>query len=173
MRRDEPPSTLERIARAYESSDLSMVSHERSNLRDVDVLTATGLVARRTSLSASVMSVHTGGNVTALKRARESVIGLVRKLNIKRRWQLEEHSIVRVAELALVHHVSPACRHCHGRGYYVIPGTPALSERQCSHCKGSGVHPLPKRHKDQVSDVLSVLAHVDALTEHWVRKMLR
>jgi len=167
------PSTLERITRAHESSDLSMDSWELNNLKDIDVLTATGMVARRTSLSASIMGLQSGGSVTALKRARESVVGLVRKLNIKRRWQLDEPAIVRVAELALVHHVSPACRHCHGRGYYVIHGTPTLSGRNCSHCKGSGVHPLPKRHKDQVGDVLSVLAHVDALTEHWVRKMLR
>lgn len=173
MRGDAPRSTLERVTLAYESKDLGMVSSELNLIKDADVLVATGIAASREGLSASIMSVHTGGNVTSLKRSRESVLGLTRKLNAKRHWKLDDATVTRVAELSLVHHVSPACRHCHGRGYHTIPGAPALSSRQCSHCRGTQLHPIPKRHRDNVLQVLAILARAESMMEYRVRKLLR
>lgn len=167
------PTTLERIALAYESTDLGMVSSELNRIKDADVLVATGIAASREGLSASIMSVHTGGNAASLRRARESVLDLARRLSVRRRWQLEDATVARVADLALVHHISPACRHCHGRGYHTIPGAPTLSDRQCSHCRGTGMHPIPKRHREYVMQILAILARSDSLAEHHVRKLLR
>ena len=167
------PSTLERIALAYDSTDLGMVSSDLCRIKDADVLVATGIAAQRTGLSASMLYLHSSRNVTAIKRAKEAIVDLARKLNAKRGWDLDEVSIVRVAETALVHHVSPACRHCGGLGYHVIALSPSLSDRKCSHCKGSGLHPISRRYRDQVKDVLCILARVDSLTEHHVRKLLR
>lgn len=166
-------TTLERIARAYSSSDLGMESYERHRIKDVDVLTATGIAAKRNSLSAAIMAAQAGGGVTALKHARESILGLVRKLSIRRNWRVSESDLVRIAELSLVHHISPACRHCSGLGYHVTPGADSLSSRKCSHCKGTGRHPIQKRHRAHVEVVLGSLANIDSLAEYHVRKLLR
>ena len=166
-------TTLERVTLAYESKDLGMVSSELHRIKDADVLVATGIAASREGLSASIMSIHTGGNATSLNRSRESVLNLARKLNVKRHWKLDDATVTRVAELSLVHHISPACRHCHGRGYHTIPGAPALSSRQCSHCKGSRMHPIPKRHRDYILHVLAILARAESMMEYKIWKLLR
>lgn len=164
---------LDRVAKAYDSSDLSMESYQLGRIKDVDVLIATGIAARRSSISAAIMAANAGGSVAAIKKARESIIGLVRKLSERRNWGATDEDLVKVAELALVHHVSPACRHCHGRGYHVDPGSAKLSSRKCSHCKGTGRHPIQKRHRERVEVVLSTLANIDSMAEYYVRKLLR
>lgn len=166
-------TTTERVARAYDSTDLSSESYQLNRIKDVDVLTATGIAASREQLASAIMGVYSAGTATSLRRARESVLVITQKLCARRGWGLDDEAITKVAMLSLVHHVAPACRHCHGRGYHTIPGAPALSNRQCSHCKGTGKHQIPKRQREYVLQVLSILERSESLTEHHIRKLLR
>lgn len=48
-----------------------------------------------------------------------------------------------VASAVLLWWLDKVCHQCNGLGYEAIPGSPALSSRQCGHCHGSGQTKLP------------------------------
>lgn len=48
----------------------------------------------------------------------------------------------------LAWHRSGTCRACNGHGYDLIPGTPALSERECEPCRGTGKIPFDAQFDD-------------------------
>lgn len=57
------------------------------------------------------------------------------------KWQIAEAN--HVAKVMIWHWLNQTCKSCQGRGKQLIPGTPALSERDCPACHGSGKAKAP------------------------------
>lgn len=162
---------VERMTRAFQSSDLSMDSDVR---RDVDHLIALGVVDQHTGgAGGSVMRMHLAGSPADLRAARDSAIGVAKRLRARRGWELTGAEVKHVAELALAYYVFPACPHCAGRKFELVPGTPVLSAKECRECGGTGKRPLPRRFGKEIRDVLASLDHIEAITEHAVARRLR
>lgn len=167
----EKRSTLERLGAAMGSSNLRVDANNRS---DVDMIIALGLsVAKLPAAASPLVHLQLAGSMTEIRRGREAVLSMVKRLNATRSWKLTGNAMRQVADLALAHHIAPACPHCHGRGYEVQQGTPALSERACSHCHGTGRRQVAKRHRDEIHIVIGMLERIDELTERAVKRALR
>lgn len=104
--------------------------------------------------------------------AKEAMTALVQRLNVKRRWRLNERNEERVAESALLMHLHPSCPHCHGRRYELLPGTSTVGNRICRPCGGTGQRPYPKRFQEEVAATMNVLGLVQGLAERAVAKEL-
>lgn len=164
-------SEHERLHRAFESQDLSLRPGKRG---DADHLIALGLAAKAAGgPAAALIRVHLASSIGELRAALRSTLAIAKRLSQTRGWGLRGTSLMRVAEIALAHHIYPACFHCHGRGYDVVPGAPALSDRQCKHCGGSGHRPVQKKWRSEISELISVLERIDSVTEAAVARRLR
>lgn len=122
-----PPSIQERYITANRASD---------------VVTAAGWVAQRHEMALMLWSVMYEGKTSQKHRLAE-LLGdhLNRAKNRNRRLKGDAWKI---AKEMLVWHIEGVCEPCEGRGYEVIKGTPALSDRLCSHCHGTGKRPHPR-----------------------------
>lgn len=167
----ERPSALERLSTAMSSSDLSVDANHRG---DVDYVTALGIASLRHSTAAApLMRVHLANSPAALKNAYQSVLALVKRMNLKKNWRLAGHSMHAVALHALSHHVDPTCPHCRGRKFELMDGSPTLSTKVCRHCHGTGRRPVQKKHRDQINAVIAALETIDAVTERAVARLVR
>lgn len=165
------PSTLERLSTALSSSDLSVDADHRG---DVDFIVALGMAASRNgSVAAPLTRLHLAGSATELKSTLRSVTGLVRRMNAKRNWRLNGQAVHTVALQALAHHIVPVCQVCQGRQFELQKGAPVLSTRICKACHGTGRRPIQKKHRDQVTQVISALEMIDNLTERAVARLIR
>lgn len=165
------PSPLERLSVAMSASDLTVDPDTR---RDVDYVIALGIAESRNSAAAGPLArLYLTSSRSALRRAFESVYGLVKKLNLKRGWRLTEDEQRVVSKQSLLHHVSPACSPCEGRGYEVQPGTPVLSARLCKSCRGSGRRPVQRKLHQEILQTIAVLETIDSITESAVAKLVR
>lgn len=160
---------IERLQTAVLSRNLSSVADART---DSDYLVASGLASSRTGVDAS-MHLRTLSSAAELRRARADVLQITNNMNTARHWGLSAAAVQSVADAALVHHMDPACRHCSGRGYRLIPGAPCVSDKKCTHCRGSGRHPLPRKHRDEIDAVLLVLRDADARVEREITALMR
>lgn len=168
---DERRSTQERLLAAFASSDLSVDVERRG---DADHLIALGLAEQRVPLAGGdVLRLQLAGNPADYRRARESVLGLTRRLSAVRRWNFSAANLKRIAELALAHHVWPACPVCHGRGYEAAEGAPLLSGRLCRACHGTGARPIQRKFNNEIRGVIEVLERIGSVTEHAVQRLLR
>lgn len=168
---DEKRGAHERLLGAFKSSDLSLEEDKR---KDADHIIALGMASRRTGLMCgAVMRLQLAGSQSEYRRARESVIRLAVQLGDRRGWRLSVPNLHRVGELALAHHVFPACPVCHGRGYEVEEGAPALSGRICKPCHGTGVRPVQRKFNGEIRDVIEVLERIGWVTERVVERLLR
>lgn len=163
------PGQLERLAGALLARDLSLSSDHRGA---VDIVAALGLASRRNDITSRLLRLYVDRTPEAMRGAREAVEGVVRRLDARKRWGLDDESISRVAHLALSHHLKPACSHCSGRGYRLTPGTPSLSHKTCEHCRGSGSRQIGKRLRTQVSATISKIEHINSMTEASVKEYL-
>ena len=142
---------LERLARAETSSDLQ---HHPEPCH-VDVLTAVGLVG-------IVVPVHLA--LYRLKYLNDATEMAACKA-IFTRWAyrsmhargLEPQGASRMGVQALTQWVGDVCQSCKGRGYQLIDGAPALSDRPCGACKGTGRNPIRgvSKESDVIRDVIS------------------
>lgn len=167
---DEKRTVQERLLRAFESSDLSLVPDER---KDADHLIALGLAEAGMGPGSDVLRLRSSGSMTEFKKALRTLVGMVEVLNARRNWNLRPDRVRRVAELALGHYVFPTCQACHGRAYEVEEGAPVLSGRICHACGGTGKRPIQRRNRDEIRDVLEVLEKISDSTERAVRRLLR
>lgn len=156
---------LERLASAFGSSDLAL---RPRGAGDADVLVASGLTALQLGPVASTLIVlhsgHTQGNYRA---ALVQVQKMVRFRGQKLGWRLNKAAAHRVGELALAHHLHPACPHCKGRGKLAAEGTPYLTANICTHCRGSGERPIQRKHHEQIDEMVRLLgALVDRYAGH-------
>lgn len=165
------PSPLERLGVAMSTSDLTVDPIHRT---DADYVIALGIAeSRNNAVAGPLARLYMTSSKTSLRRAFESVYGLVKKLGAKRGWRLTEDEERVVSKQALMHHVSPACAPCHGRGYEVQPGTPVLSDRPCKACKGTGRRPIQKKLQPEIAQVVAVLENIDSITESAIARLVR
>lgn len=181
-------STLERVSSAMngsESSDwlaaLALAQISTGEVRGGELKLLAGVVDRGMGAQSSINAV--GAHLTRLQtttsqlsylQARDSLAGLVRRLNQVRHWRLSDKHVVRVAESTLLMHLHPKCPHCHGQAYELVDGAPYQDEsRPCDHCGGTGNRRMPKRHADEVAYVLNVLGLIQGLTERAVERRMR
>lgn len=167
---DDRPSRLERLATAVATSNLTLDLERRT---PVDHVIALGMASRKSSVTSDMLHLYLVGSPEAWHAAKSSVLSVVRELDAKRRWFLDERSIDKVATDSLLMHINPTCSHCKGRGYLTQPGTPSLSHKACPHCKGDGRRPLNKKLRTQIAATLSLLEHIDSMTEAAVSRILR
>jgi hypothetical protein len=178
----EPTSVLEHVASAMNGRDsrdwlgaLAMAQVQPGAVPP-ELRKALGGVVPNTrqreisSLGAQLTRLQTEGTQLTYNQARESIAGLVRRLNQVRRWKLSDKHIARVAESSLLLHLHPTCRCCHGRKYEVIEATPSLSKIECPACHGTGNQPMPRRNGSEVAAVLNVLGLIQGLTERAVQR---
>ena len=164
------------------SSNLRLNFERRT---DADYLIALGAASNRqardrdetmamgASAAGQLLHLHISGSVVAYKSALESILSLTEHLDARHGWQLEVHQLRRVAELALAHHVSPVCPDCNGQGYHMMPGAPVKSDKACKTCRGTGIRPLPRRNRQEIRQVISVLETLDYTLEVAVARYLR
>ncbi len=163
-------STHERLLGAFGSSDLLLEADKR---KDADYLIALGIASSRRGMEGSVLRLQLAGSQSDYRSARESVVRMTRRMSEVRNWRLSAINVRRVGELALAHHVFPACPVCHGRRYEVAEGAPALSGNICKPCHGTGVRPVQRKFNGEIRDVIEVLERVGQVTERAVARMLR
>jgi len=167
----ERPSALERLSTAMSSSDLTFDPVHRTDLDYVAALSIASL--RHSAAAAPLMRVHLANSPAALKTAYQSVLSLVKRMNLKKNWRLAGHSMHAVALNALSHHVDPTCPHCQGRKFELMDSSPTLSTKVCRHCHGTGKRPVQKKHRDQINAVIAALEQIDSITERAVARLVR
>lgn len=158
------PTIAERLRIARLTSNLRMDPNRRT---DWDFIVASGIARRQFA------NLHFDASRAELRQALESAAALCQKLSDKRRWRLTQDEIKSVAKHALVHHLAPACGACYGRGYEVQPGSPSLSARACGACKGTGRRPIQKRHRLEISQLISTIEAIDSHAEAAIARMVR
>jgi hypothetical protein len=167
----ERPSAFERLSTALNSSDLTFDADHRT---DLDYVAALGLASHRvSSVGAPMMRLHVASSPGALRAAYQSVLGLVKRLNMKRNWRLAGHGMHAVALHALSHHVDPTCPACQGRKFELQESSPVLSTKLCRHCHGTGRRPVQKKYRDQINHVIAALETIDSVTERAVARLVR
>lgn len=116
----------ERIGTAQYTDDLGEVGLEE--VGDVDIIRSCGMAAQGNPLGLSIWRWRVGGDQ---REAFAVATGLVDRGH-------DAHLVYKV----LSHMADDVCRHCHGRGYETVAGTPMLSDVLCLHCQGTGRVPL-------------------------------
>lgn len=112
------------------------------------------------------------GNQLTYDQARESIAGLVGRLNKTRSWRLSKKRVNQVAESALLMHLKPSCQVCNGRKYEPVPGSPLTSGRACRGCHGTGKRAYPTVYREEVTHTLNVIGLIQGLTERAVARRL-
>jgi hypothetical protein len=163
------PSALERLATAVVTSDLTYDPERRVPL---DHVIAMGLASIKSPTTSNVLRLYLG-QPEAWAAAKLSVLAIVRRLDAKRGWRLSDRDLDRVATSSLHQHINPTCSHCKGRGFEVIPDTPALSAKACRHCHGTGRRTPGRRLRVEIEATIASLEHINSITEAAVRRLLR
>lgn len=169
---DEKPSHLERLSVAQNTSNLALDPNRHKT--DADYILGMGLAASRSPACAAPLTHLTGASTqTEFKAAQEAVRKAVKHLNYVRNWRLSGINSNRVADLALAHHISPACPHCSGLRWQTIPGTPSLSGAPCGHCHGTGRRPIQRKFHDEIQDAIDYIVGVGITTERALARVMR
>jgi hypothetical protein len=164
-------TTQERMLAAFHSSDLSLDANSR---KDADVLIALGRAEQQNGrVSGDVMRLHLAGSAADYRSARESVVALAKHMNVRRNWRLSQRGAREVGELALLHHVHPACPACKGRAREAPEGSPYLTGNICKPCHGTGTRPVQTRFNTHIRDLVAALEQIDQITERTVARLLR
>jgi len=169
---DEKPSHLERLSLALYTNNLTMdVNRQRT---DYDYVVALGIATGRNgSVAAPLTHLHLHSTQSAYRQAHEAVVDLVKRVGSKKNWRLNAGNTKRVADLALAHHVAPACPVCSGRKWQSIPGTPSTSGAPCTACRGSGRRPVHRNLHDEITQIIAMLEKADDLTSRTIGRLLR
>ena len=170
MTPDDIPSRLERLATAVSTSNLTFDTEHRT---PVDRIIALGLASKQSVVTSNVLRLYLAKSPEAWYAAKASVLGVVRRLSDRRKWDLPPEDADKVATQSLLMHINPSCSHCKGHGFKVIPGTPTLSHKPCEHCKGTGRRPPNKKLRVQIEATIATLEHIDSMTELAVGRYLR
>lgn len=168
MSGDKKPGLTERLSSAIRSTDLSTDADKR---KDVDYLVALGLAQR--GRPASALRLHLSGSQAGYRAACEGSVRIAAKLAAAKGWRMSEKNVRRVAELALAHHVFPACPHCKGVKFEVPEGSPYPTSKICQPCNGTGERPIQHRFNRAIRDVMRELERADHETAAAVGGYLR
>jgi hypothetical protein len=107
----------------------------------VDVLAAAGMAANTHKESLMLWEVTFQGKTSAKLACVEMLAKKVAVAMLRNKWKGDPQ---RIASEVFAWHLHGTCQPCGGRGYQLILGTPALSDKVCTHCNGSGKVPLPQ-----------------------------
>lgn len=166
----EHPDTLERLATAMGSRDLSV----RRGIGDVDYIIALGMAAVSVSPAASAMiNLHLAQNPAAFKEAERAAVSIARHLNLKRRWKMKVRELITITHTALKYYICPVCPHCYGRKFELFEGTRRLSNKICRPCHGTGRRPLPLHRGKEIGEIMSALESIERVAEDAIRKKVR
>ncbi|UIF90880.1 hypothetical protein [Cupriavidus sp. UYPR2.512] len=163
------PNTLERLATAMGSRDLSI----KRGTSDVDYIIALGMTARANSAASAMVNLHLAQNPAAYKEAERAAVAVARHLNLKRRWKLKVRDLIRISGTALKYYICPVCPHCFGRKFDLFPGTQRLSDKICRPCHGTGKRPLPLQHGREIAEIIGALENIERVAEDAVRTKVR
>lgn len=144
------PTIIERVARAYQSSDLAL--RREGGIGDAEVLLAAGMSAYRRQLAAELHRLLYAQDHAAFESARGHWRAFVVRFARREGWIVEwgnrssPPSVRELHELAdgvLKRRLNDACPACHGRGHPLMPGgtqgyVMALQIRNCDRCGGEG-----------------------------------
>lgn len=169
---DERPSHMERLSLAIHTSNLTLDINRRGT--DFDYVLAMGIASsRNAAVAAPLTQLHLHSTQSAYRQAHESVVNLVKRVNSRKNWRLNKANTKRVADLALAHHVAPACPACQGRRWQLILGTPSVSGAPCTTCHGSGRRPVHRRLFEEVTQIIALLERTDDLTNRTIGQLLQ
>lgn len=115
-------TSRERIGMAQYTDDLGEVGLDE--VGDVDIIRACGMAGVGNPLGLSIWRWRYGGDQREMFAVARGLMD-------------DGHEPTLVAKV-LSHLANDVCKHCHGRGYDVVPGTPLLSDTLCVHCQGTG-----------------------------------
>lgn len=134
-------TSRERIGTAQYTDDLGEVGIEE--VGDVDIIRACGMAGQGNPLGLSIWRWRYGGDQREMFHVATGLIDL-------------GHESTLVAKV-LSHLADDVCRHCQGRGYEVVPGTPVLSEVLCMTCHGTGRLPLTGELEKNLAETIARL----------------
>jgi len=132
-------SITERYAVARNATNLKMKTE--TNFAPVDILTAVGMAGNSNKEAIMLWEVTFQGKTSAKLACVEMLSKKLAAQMIKQRWKGNPS---RIAMEVFAWHMHGTCQPCGGRGYQLILGTPALSDKLCTHCNGSGKVHLPR-----------------------------
>ena len=129
----------ERVAHALHSGNLAM---KNTGIGDADVLVAMGWIGRKSPLGAAMLRAQLSGE--QFDTAVAESIAYERLQRHRAMCRKGDDYWRKVAATAVKHWRNPACGHCDGLKYELIPGSPTLSATPCRHCDGTGIARYPK-----------------------------
>lgn len=151
---------LDRYATAIRSSNLAVSA--RTECSDSDVIGAAGLAGKRWRLALLIQRLYLGDN----SAAREIEQWLAKSASMyawTHRIKLRSVECVDIARATLAWHRHGICGACHGHGYRLIPGTPALSGDECPECHGTGRTPFDRQFDARFREVARhILAELES-----------
>lgn len=151
----------ERYTVAVHSSNLDV--DPDTTYSDSDVLGAAGLAAKRHPLAVQLMRLFAGDN-----HAAAEIVGTMSRMvharAIKTNAKLRRVQADDMAKAVLAWYRDGICQACHGHGFELIAGTPALSDQQCKACGGTGKKPFDRQFKANTELARWLLAEVERET---------
>lgn len=134
-------TSKEKITSAQTSSKLGETpSYE---MGDIDVIRASGLAGQSNPLGLSIWRFRYCGDSREMPKIAQ---GLVDRGH-------EAAVVVRV----LYHLADDVCKHCFGRGFGVLAGTPMLNGEECKECRGTGRRALDGEKEKALLEVVAGL----------------
>ena len=129
----------ERYSTALEAKNLKV--DPLTSFAASDVLGAAGMAAQAHSDAMLLWSLLFQNKTSAKLKVVDMLADKLTRKMIRERWKGNPKTI---AQEVLAWHLHGTCQPCGGRGYQLILGTPALSDRLCTHCGGSGKVKFPR-----------------------------
>lgn len=164
---DDRPGVVERLARAFVSSDLGM---EPERVKDADRLAALGMARASKRLGSSILLLDLAGDNSAKCEALAETARIVRKLAAREGWVLDARKAKAIAIEATFQFFAPACPECQGRGFTgMMPGMRGIP-KPCPKCRGLGKAPVAGKH---AREVRSVLARMEELRDSAAYEVFR
>lgn len=155
-------TVMDRVARSLVSSHLQ----QKPTRCDLDYVMALAFATRRHGPAGEVVRYSlVGGSAEGVRRA---AIAMTMKLNVRRKWGLEQKEVARVADAAVKMFLNPVCPACQGRRYQLQKNAPVLSARPCHKCNGTGKRNYPKHGEKFIRDVVGALTNIVNVTEQSV-----
>lgn len=124
---------IDRYSTAIRSQDMG--SDPKTIKSDSDVIGAAGIAAKASPLGIALMRLLAGDN-----RSSAEVVEILAGKAVGKGWRmgmtLSHPAGVDLGRAVLAWHRHGTCRHCHGHGVLLIPGTRTLGSEPCPRCIG-------------------------------------
>lgn len=130
---DDTCTVEERYLTATNTSNLRCETREDAPVGSIGVIIAAGWSMSR--IGALLMRLHTKPERMGLEQAHGQIALQAA------RWGSDRPEAIAASVLAWW--LSHVCGKCHGVRFELVPGAPALSNRQCKACNGSGEVAIP------------------------------